>query len=67
MVGDKPVDVRFGLAIGAAPILVLTGYGRAASAALAADGVRPAHTAAGILEAAAWILTREGLPGHGQV
>lgn len=67
MVGDKPVDVRFGLAIGAAPVLVLTGYGRAAAAALAADGVRPAFTAAGILEAADWILAREGPSGHGQV
>ncbi len=58
MVGDKPVDVRFGLAIGAVPILVLTGYGRAAARALASSGVRPAHTAAGVLDAAAWILER---------
>jgi D-glycero-D-manno-heptose 1,7-bisphosphate phosphatase len=67
MVGDKTVDVAFGLAIGAVPVLVLTGYGRAAATALAAAGTRPAHTAAGILEAAAWIIEHGGLSGHGQV
>jgi len=67
MVGDKAVDVLFGRAIGAAPVLVLTGYGRAASAELAAQGVRPAHTAAGILEAAAWIIERGRPGGHGPV
>ena len=67
MVGDKPDDVLFGLSIGAAPVLVRTGYGRAASAALAARGVRPAHEAAGILEAASWILAQGGPAGHGPV
>lgn len=67
MIGDKPADVLFGLNIGAVPVLVLTGYGRGAPAALAALGARPAHTAAGVLEAAAWILEREGLSGHGPV
>lgn len=67
MVGDKPDDVLFGLNIGARPVLVLTGYGRRAEAGLAALGVRPAHAAAGILEAAAWILEQGGSPGHGQV
>jgi D-glycero-D-manno-heptose 1,7-bisphosphate phosphatase len=67
MVGDKPVDVRFGLAIGAVPVLVLTGYGRGAATALAASGIAPAHTTSGILEAASWILAQEGPPGHGQV
>ena len=59
MVGDKPVDILFGRAIGAAPVLVLTGYGRRAAAALAADGVEPAHAAPDVLAAAAWILGRE--------
>lgn len=63
MVGDKIDDILFGLNIGATPVLVLTGYGRAASSALAARGLRPAHAAPGILEAAAWILERER--GHG--
>jgi len=67
MVGDKPDDVLFGLSIGAAPVLVRTGYGRAASAALAVRGIRPAHEAAGILDAASWILAQGGPPGHGPV
>ncbi len=67
MVGDKPVDVRFGLAIGAIPVLVLTGYGRGAAAALAAAGVRPGFTAHGILEAASWIIEPGSPAGHGQV
>jgi D-glycero-D-manno-heptose 1,7-bisphosphate phosphatase len=67
MVGDKVDDVLFGLNIGAVPVLVLTGYGRVARAALAARGIRPAHTAAGILAAAAWILERGRGPGHGPV
>jgi D-glycero-D-manno-heptose 1,7-bisphosphate phosphatase len=67
MIGDKVDDILFGRNIGAAPILVLTGYGRAAQAALAARGLRPAHTADGVLEAAAWILERERSGGHGPV
>lgn len=67
MIGDKPADVLFGLNVGAVPVLVLTGYGRRAQAALSALGVRPAHTAAGVLEAAAWILGREGRSDHGPV
>jgi D-glycero-D-manno-heptose 1,7-bisphosphate phosphatase len=67
MVGDKVDDVLFGLNIGAAPVLVLTGYGRAARAGLAARGIRPAHTAAGVLEAAIWILEHGRGPAHGPV
>jgi D-glycero-D-manno-heptose 1,7-bisphosphate phosphatase len=67
MIGDKPDDVLFGLAIGAVPVLVLTGYGRSAEAKLAIRGVRPAHTAAGVLEAATWILEQGRSPGHGPV
>ena len=67
MVGDKAVDVLFGRNIGAAPVLVLTGYGRAASADLAKRGIRPAFTAAGIREAAAWILGQGRGSGHGPV
>ena len=67
MIGDKADDVLFGLNIGATPILVLTGYGRAARAALAARGVRPAHTAEGVLDAAAWILEHGRPAGHGPV
>jgi D-glycero-D-manno-heptose 1,7-bisphosphate phosphatase len=67
MVGDKAVDVLFGRNIGAAPVLVLTGYGRAASAELAARGVEPAYTAAGILDAAVWILEQGRGSAHGPV
>jgi D-glycero-D-manno-heptose 1,7-bisphosphate phosphatase len=67
MVGDKVVDVRFGMAIGAVPVLVLTGYGRSAAAELAAAGIRPPCAAPGILEAASWILAQGGPSGHGQV
>jgi D-glycero-D-manno-heptose 1,7-bisphosphate phosphatase len=67
MVGDKAGDVLFGRALGAAPVLVLTGYGRAAAADLAARGLAPAHTAAGVLEAADWILERGRPHGHGPV
>ena len=67
MVGDKPDDILFGLNLGVRPVLVLTGHGRRAGAALAALGVRPAHAAAGVLEAADWILGQGGGAGHGQV
>ncbi|HOW85990.1 MAG TPA: HAD family hydrolase [Candidatus Aminicenantes bacterium] len=67
MIGDKPTDVLFGRAIGAASILLLTGYGRRSAAALAGGGVEPAHTAPDILAAASWILERERSDGHGQV
>jgi len=67
MVGDKPDDILFGLNIGAVPILVLTGYGRRAAADLAALGVRPGHTASGIIEAAAWIIERGRPSAHGPV
>ena len=67
MVGDKVDDVLFGLNLGAVPVLVLTGYGRAASEALAARGLRPAHTACGILEAADWIIGQGRGPGHDPV
>lgn len=67
MVGDKTDDVLFGLAIGAAPVLVLTGYGRRAAADLAARGVRPAHTAPDVLAAASWIIAQGRPAGHGPV
>jgi D-glycero-D-manno-heptose 1,7-bisphosphate phosphatase len=67
MVGDKVDDVLFGRNIGAAPILVLTGYGRAARPVLAARGIRPVHTADGILDAGVWILEHRRTAGHGPV
>jgi D-glycero-D-manno-heptose 1,7-bisphosphate phosphatase len=67
MVGDKPDDILFGRTIGARSVLVLTGYGRAAAADLAARGISPAHIAAGVLEAAEWILGQGRASGHGPV
>jgi D-glycero-D-manno-heptose 1,7-bisphosphate phosphatase len=67
MIGDKVDDALFGLNLGAAPVLVLTGYGRTARAALAARGLRPAHTAADVLEAADWIIEHGRGPAHGPV
>ncbi len=59
MVGDKPADILFGLAVGAVPVLVLTGYGRASLAELEAGPARPAHVAPDLAAAVDWILARE--------
>jgi D-glycero-D-manno-heptose 1,7-bisphosphate phosphatase len=59
MVGDKAEDVRFGLAMGAVPVLVLTGYGLASRRRLEALGVAPAAVAADLGAAVDWILARE--------
>jgi D-glycero-D-manno-heptose 1,7-bisphosphate phosphatase len=67
MVGDKVDDVLFGLNLGIAPILVLTGYGRSAASVLAARGLRPTYAASGVLDAAAWILKQGRAAGHGPV
>jgi D-glycero-D-manno-heptose 1,7-bisphosphate phosphatase len=60
MVGDKPADVLFGVAVGAIPILVLTGYGRTSLRELEAGPVRPAHVAPDLAAAVDWIVAREG-------
>ncbi len=66
MIGDKAVDIGFGLSVGAVPILVLTGYGRETLRRLEAGGARPAHVAADLAAAVDWIVEREereaGLP-----
>ncbi|HYA48204.1 MAG TPA: HAD family hydrolase [Burkholderiales bacterium] len=59
MVGDKPCDILLGLAIGAVPVLVLTGYGRLSLADLRSRGVHPAYVADDLAAAAAWIAGRE--------
>lgn len=59
MIGDKAVDIAFGLNIGAVPVLVLTGYGRETLRGLETAGVRPAHVAADLAAAADWIIERE--------
>ena len=59
VIGDKADDIALGLNIGATPVLVETGQGRLAGAALRERGQAPAHVASDILEAVRWILGRE--------
>ena len=64
MVGDTLKDIEAGAGVGARGVLVRTGYGEESAATLAAarpetkDGatVRPAHIAADLREAIAWIM-----------
>lgn len=62
MIGDKVEDVEFGTAVGASPILVLTGYGEQSRRRLTELGRAPAFVAADVLAAVDWILEREGRP-----
>ncbi len=64
MIGDKADDIDFGRRIGAVPVLVLTGYGPAASRELAVRGLPPAYAAETVLEAVDWILERERRAVH---
>jgi D-glycero-D-manno-heptose 1,7-bisphosphate phosphatase len=59
MIGDKVEDIQFGRAIGAAAVLVRTGYGEGSVVRLRELRIEPAHVARGILEAVDWILERE--------
>jgi len=56
MVGDKVEDVLFGIAIGATPVLVRTGYGAASEKSLAGMDIRIGAVADDLLEAVTWIL-----------
>ena len=59
MIGDKADDVLFGRAIGATPILVLTGYGWEARKKLEKGTGRLPAVSADLREAVDWILARE--------
>lgn len=61
MIGDKVEDILFGRAIGAVPVLVLTGYGRKSRAAFEASPSKPgpAHIARDLGAAVRWIERRE--------
>ncbi len=59
MIGDKADDILFGMNIGAAPVLVLTGSGRGSLSDLQEQNITPACVASDVLEAAGWILGRE--------
>ncbi len=67
MVGDKVDDLLFGANLGAAPVLVRTGYGERSIAAMKARGVEAAFVAADVLDAAEWILRRRGDASSGDV
>jgi D-glycero-D-manno-heptose 1,7-bisphosphate phosphatase len=58
-IGDKVEDIELGFRIHAAPILVLTGYGRESLGKLRARGLEPALVAEDVLAAADWILEQE--------
>jgi len=62
MIGDKVEDVEFGLAAGAVPVLVRTGYGLSAEAKLRERSITPAAVAGTLLEAVDWILAHD--PEH---
>ena len=66
MIGDKVEDIEFGRRLGAAPVLVLTGYGRETEKTLRAAGALPAHVGATLLEAVDWILENGGFPEEGR-
>lgn len=61
MVGDKMSDVLMGRGLGAATILVATGYGEGERTALAGRGVSADLYVPGIREAADRILSEEGV------
>jgi D-glycero-D-manno-heptose 1,7-bisphosphate phosphatase len=59
MVGDKLSDVAVGHTVGAAGILVLTGYGRGEwEYQRSRTGVKPDHVAEDLLDAVEWALAR---------
>jgi D-glycero-D-manno-heptose 1,7-bisphosphate phosphatase len=59
MIGDKPDDLLFGLAIGARPVLVLTGFGLETMASVGPLGLKPAFIARDVLHAVEWVLDEE--------
>jgi D-glycero-D-manno-heptose 1,7-bisphosphate phosphatase len=65
MIGDKLSDVAAGQVVGAAGVLVLSGYGRGEWEYRAVDSrVKPDHVATDLLEAVEWAIERAtGRPG----
>lgn len=59
MIGDKPDDLLFGLAIGARPVLVLTGFGLETEESLGRLNLKPAFIARDVLHAVEWVLNEE--------
>jgi D-glycero-D-manno-heptose 1,7-bisphosphate phosphatase len=61
LVGDAVSDVQAALAVGAQPLMVLTGQGRAQAPMLSSAGLPHIPLFRDLLEAAGWILEQEGL------
>jgi D-glycero-D-manno-heptose 1,7-bisphosphate phosphatase len=60
VVGDRWSDLRCGAAVGAIPILVLTGYGRGDLAYIGpGQTVQPEYVADDLADAVCWIIARE--------
>lgn len=67
VVGDKLTDIACAKAAGSIGVLVHTGYGRGERDSNPERGrVVPDHEAADLLEAAAWIISREQREGAGE-
>ena len=63
MVGDRWSDVRCGAAVGAATVLVLTGYGRGDLCYIGpGQAIQPDHVAENLSEAVSWICARAAQP-----
>jgi len=57
VVGDKMSDVSMGIRLGAATVLVETGYGKTEKASGERAGIAPDVFLPGMREAAGWIVT----------
>jgi len=64
VVGDAATDVELALAVGARPVLVLTGRGTAQLQKLATEQRRLTHVARDLVAAAQWICQQEIIPLH---
>jgi D-glycero-D-manno-heptose 1,7-bisphosphate phosphatase len=62
VIGDKPIDVGLGVAVGARGILVRTGYGEEAVRTHAGQVPGAAFVAADLMEATSWLLGASGHP-----
>jgi D-glycero-D-manno-heptose 1,7-bisphosphate phosphatase len=60
VIGDKTIDVQTGKAVGAAAILVLTGFGKDSQDECEALGLRPDYVAPTVAEAVRFIVTKIG-------
>jgi D-glycero-D-manno-heptose 1,7-bisphosphate phosphatase len=62
VIGDKPIDVGLGVAVGARGILVRTGYGEETVQAHGGAVPGAAFVAADLMEATSWLLGASGHP-----